>query len=140
MRLMIASVLFLLAVAAVSAAETADYVVITHQENPVSTISAQDAKNIFLGKRTTWPDGQSITVFVQEQTAANESFTRGVVKKTPQQFFTYWRKALFSGTGTPPKSLPDDQTMKRFVASNPLAIGYILPESLDETVKSLEIR
>ncbi|PLX81939.1 MAG: ABC transporter substrate-binding protein [Desulfuromonas sp.] len=137
---MIVSVLFLLGMALGDPSQAADYVVINHRENPVSTLSAQEAKNIFLGKKSTWPEGEAITVFLQGQTAVNGSFTRGVVKKTPEQFFTYWRKALFSGTGIPPKCLAEDRAMKKSVASTPGAIGYISPEALDDTVKVVEIR
>ena len=122
-----------------SLALAADYILITDNSNPVTTLSAKEVKNIYLGKKSVWSDGSHITVFTQTVSNVNRPFMKEMVRKTPQQFSTYWKKSLFTGTGLPPKDYSSDDAIKAAVAAKPGAIGYIQASSLDDTVKQLEI-
>ena len=122
-----------------SAALAEDYVLITDNSNPVTMLSAKDVKNIYLGKKTVWSDGSHLTVFTQTGSTINKAFMKEMARKTPQQYSTYWKKSLFTGTGLPPKDFSSDETIKAAVAAKPGAIGYIQAASLDDTVKQLEI-
>ena len=42
---------------------------------------------------------------------------------------------MFSGKATPPKELGSSADVKKFVASNPDAIGYIEKSAVDSSVK-----
>ena len=116
-----------------------DYVLITDNSNPVTTISAKDVKNIYLGKKSVWSDGSHITVFTQTTSGINKDFMKEMARKTPQQYSTYWKKSLFTGTGLPPKDYPSDDAIKAAVAAKPGSIGYIQASALDDTVKQLEV-
>lgn len=118
----------------------ADFVLIVNKANPVSTLSKRDAKNIFLGKKTTWGNGESIVVAIQKAEPTSAAFTKAVVNKSSQQFLNYWRKALFTGAGILPTNLDDNAVVKKFVASEEWAISYISSASLDDTVRKVEIR
>jgi ABC-type phosphate transport system substrate-binding protein len=118
----------------------ADFVVVVHSENALFWMTEQDLKQIFLGKKTTWPDRRTIDIIIQEDSVAHAGFTQEVLGKTSQQFMVYWKKMLFTGKGLLPRSARNDAEVKAFVASKPEAIGYLSPEALDSTVKKLEIR
>ncbi len=118
----------------------ADFALVVNKANSESTISENDAKNIFLGKKTAWENGTRVIAVTQENSPVHEGFTKEVVKKTPAQFSTFWKKALFTGTGTPPKDFGNDSEMKAFVAANPGGIGYIARSALDGSVKELRIQ
>ena len=122
-----------------SVAMAADYVLITDNSNPVTAISAKDVKNIYLGKKSVWSDGSHITVFTQTGSTINRVFMKEMARKTPQQYSTYWKKSLFTGTGLPPKDFSSDDAVKAAVAAKPGAIGYISVSALDDTVKQLDI-
>lgn len=122
-----------------SVALAGDYVLITDNSNPVTTISAKDVKNIYLGKKTVWSDGSHITVFTQTTSGINRDFMKEMARKTPQQYATYWKKSLFTGTGLPPKDFSSDDAIKAAVAAKPGSIGYIQASALDDTVKQLDI-
>jgi len=122
-----------------SAALAADYVVITNKSNPVTTLSAKDVKNYYLGKQTSWSDGSKVVVYTQTSSPANEDFLKQMVRKSPQQYATYWKKSLFTGTGLPPKDFGSDDEVKKAVSAQPGAIGYISASSLDGSVKKLDI-
>ncbi|MFN3616423.1 MAG: hypothetical protein ACK4K3_01415 [Aquabacterium sp.] len=45
-----------------------------------------------------------------------------------------WARITFTGRGEPPIELPDAAAVKRAVASDPLAIGYIDAADVDRSV------
>ena len=138
MRNMIILLSFVLMVFA-SSAVAADIVLVVHRSNPISSLSAQDAKMIYLGNKKSWDNGEKITLYSQYDYAVREDFTGKVLSKSGQQFATYWKKALFTGTGRPPIEVKDDAEMKKFIAIDPRGIGYITGTALDDSVKALPI-
>jgi ABC-type phosphate transport system substrate-binding protein len=128
------------ALALASAAGAADFVLVLNKNNPQPHLSENEAKNIFLGKMTTWNNGVPITMVTQENPDVHEFFVRTIVKKTGPQYTTYWKKALFTGTGTPPLVLKNDAEVKAFVAANAGGIGYVAAHSVDASVRVLDVR
>ena len=117
----------------------ADVILITNKSNPVSSVSTTDAKNMFLGKKSRWSDGSAVTAFTQKDVAVTDSFAKNFVKKSSQQFYMHWRKAVFTGKGTPPVEVENSEQMKKIVASKTGAVGYILSSELDDSVKKLDV-
>lgn len=125
---------------AVSVACADDFALIVNKANVENSISQAEAQSIFLGKKTSWPGGVSVLPVLQESTQIHEVFTKAIVGKSPGQFSSYWKKALFTGTGITPKSLNGDSEVKAFVAANEGAIGYVSAAAVDDSVKRLEVR
>lgn len=137
-NLLICSVMALMVLSATTAA--ADIVLVVNKGNPISSVSAQDAKLIYLGDKKSWDNGEKINLYSQYDYVVRDAFTSKVVNKTGQQFATYWKKALFTGTGRPPVEVKDDKEMKKFISADPRGIGYIDSSSLDDSVKVVNIR
>lgn len=131
--------LLLLLLAGATTALAADYVLITNTSNPLTSVAERDVKNFYLGKKTVWDNGDRVTVYTQTTSAVHIAFVKAVVSKTPQQYATYWKKSLFTGTGLPPKDFASDAEVKAAVAAQPGAIGYITPAALDASVKALAL-
>lgn len=130
--------LLILAICCVSV-QAADVILITDKDNPVSSLSEKDVKQIFLGKKTSWDDGSTIIAFTQTNPQVTELFAQKYLRKSFQQFNLYWKKAIFTGKGTPLHELSDSTKMKQFIAAQNGSLGYILDSELDETVKKIEI-
>lgn len=130
----------LLATVLVSPVAAADYALVVNRENPVSTISSNDVKQIFLGKKTVWDGGAPIMLYIQQDEQVTALFVEDALKKTPQQFQIYWKKALFTGTGKLPIELHGDSDMKKFIAADVKGIGYISRSALDESVKEVKLK
>lgn len=122
-----------------AACSAADFAVVVNKANRSETLSANDLRQIFLGKKTAWPDSKPVVFILQEDSAVHEAFLRKIVKKSPQQFLLYWKKALFTGKGGVPHEVPGDREVKEYVASNPSAVGYISKDAVDDSIKVLEI-
>jgi ABC-type phosphate transport system substrate-binding protein len=137
-RVWLSASLMLLAFAATVLAD--ELVLIVNPTNPIGSMAAQSVKNIFLGKRITWPNGKKIIIVIQDDTEVHASFTEQFINKSPRQLDQIWKQALFTGTGMPPQKVKNDSEVKGFVARTPDAIGYISRESLDDSVKILKAK
>jgi len=118
----------------------ADFVLIVNKANTTSSIPKQDVKKIFLGKKTTWDDGSKIELLVQSNSPVHKPFVKSMVGKNPMQFEMFWKKAVFTGTGTPPVELTDAKAVKEAVSTRVGAISFIPGDKLDKTVKTINIQ
>jgi ABC-type phosphate transport system substrate-binding protein len=64
-------------------------------------------------------------------------FYRKATGRDIAQVRAIWSKIIFTGRGLPPKQLVDSIAVKKAVAANPKAIGYIEKSALDATVKAV---
>jgi ABC-type phosphate transport system substrate-binding protein len=133
-------ILLFLLVLLPTAVAAADFVVVVNRDNPVDSLDRDEVKKIFLGRKTFWDDGAGIDVILQEEGEVHQNFVLEIVHKSPRQFEMYWKMALFSGTGIPPKQRPDSRGVKAAVAANPKMIGYIDSRQLDDTVKEVRLK
>lgn len=103
--------------------------VIVNPKN-ATAVSAEQISNVFLGK-----SNDLIGVDLPDGNAAREAFYHKVTGKDGPQLKAYWAKLVFTGKAQPLKELSSDAEVKKFVAANPTAIGYIDKGSVDGSVK-----
>jgi ABC-type phosphate transport system substrate-binding protein len=116
----------------------ADVVVIVNPKNPVSSLTAQQVAQIYLGRAGVFPSGGAVTPLdLKEGASARDDFYTKVAEKTPGQLKAYRARQMFSGNGAPPREIASDADMRKAVASDPTAIGYIDRSALDGTVKQV---
>jgi len=121
---------------ACSTAAQADVVAVVSSKNPLSALSKNEIADIFLGKRLRFPDGEQAVPIDQEPgVAARKEFYTAVVGKTEAQLKAHWSKVIFTGRGKPPAAVADSGAVKKLIAANPQAIGYIDRSLVDSTVK-----
>jgi ABC-type phosphate transport system substrate-binding protein len=133
---------FLIAVLSVGAAESAQSTtrVIVSPDVEVSDISQAEIARIYLGKKTFWDSGVRIEPsLLDEKSPVTESFLEENLKKTARQFRAYWKRHLFSGQGTAPKTFSSSKLVADFVAANPGAIGIVDGSYADDRVKFIEL-
>ncbi|MDP5211602.1 phosphate ABC transporter substrate-binding protein [Pseudoalteromonas tunicata] len=117
-----------------SAEAFTDIAVIVHPTNN-NVIEVSDLKNLYLGKKRTFPDGTpAITLSLQEGLESNSYFNQTVLEKSDSQLKAYWSKLIFTGKGTPSKQVSQDELIN-LVASNPNTIGYIDSSVVTDSVK-----
>lgn len=111
----------------------ADVVVVGNLALP-DGMSKNDAKKVFLGKKTKYAGGN---LKVIELSSAKNEFHSKVTKKSLSQLEAYWSKQLFTGKGKPPAEATDAGAMKAMIAQNTKAIGYMDEADVDGSVKVL---
>jgi ABC-type phosphate transport system substrate-binding protein len=115
--------------------------VIVSADVEVSAISQAEIARIYLGKKTFWDSGARIQPsLLDEKSPLTESFLEENLKKTVRQFRAYWKRHLFSGQGTAPKTFASSKLVADFVAANPGAIGIVDASYTDDRVKFIELQ
>ncbi len=126
-----------------SAAVYADeVVVIVNPSNALTEISVDDVKKIYLGKKKFFPNSD-VKVIPGDQPKGSESrkfFYGGIIGKTESKLKSYWSRMIFTGKGTPPKVIGHDDVVRKWVAEQPRAMGYILRSKVDNSVKVLDLK
>ena len=100
---------------------------------------SNDVQLVFLGKKTKWENGDKIYVVTLKNGALHEAFLKAYVNKTPARFSSYWKIAIVTGTGIPPKTFASEQELMGYVADKKGAVGYISSSTEPEGVKMLSI-
>jgi ABC-type phosphate transport system substrate-binding protein len=119
-----------------SAAASAQVAVVVNTKSPLATMTADQVSGIFLGKSNTLPSGATaVPTDLPDSAATRELFYTKVTGKSTAQVKAAWSRLVFSGKATPPKELASSAEVKKFVASNPDAIGYIEKSAVDSSVK-----
>ena len=115
--------------------------VIVSTDVEVSAISQAEIARIYLGKKTFWDSGARIQPsLLDEKSPLTETFLEENLKKTVRQFRAYWKRHLFSGQGTAPKTFTSSKLVADFVAANPGAIGVVDGSYTDDRVKFIELQ
>lgn len=108
-----------------SASVNAEISVVVHPSNNAE-ITKDVVSQLFLGKTKNFPDGTSAVPIGQDvNSAATSAFNERVINRSPSQVKAYWSKQIFSGKGTPPKSVSSDEDVLELIANNPNLIGYV---------------
>jgi len=103
--------------------------VIVNPKN-ASAVSAEQISNIFLGK-----SNELLGIDLPDGSPVRDAFYHKVTGKDGAQLKAYWAKLVFTGKAQPLKELASDADVKKFVAGNPTAIGYIDKAAVDGSVK-----
>ncbi len=106
-------------------AEEVEVIVITNPSVPDADITAGDLQKIFLGKKTSWSDKSSVSPAILDEGPVHEGFLKTYIKKTAKKFSGFWKKAVFTGTGTPPKSCKTEADIVAYVSATAGAVGYV---------------
>lgn len=115
----------------------ADIAVIVHPSNS-NAMDASAISRLFLGKSKKFPDGTvAIPLNQIESSTATVQFNSKALKKSSSQLKAYWSKLVFTGKGSPPKSVDNNGAVLELVSSNPNIIGYIDSNELTDKVKVL---
>ncbi len=117
-------------------AASAQVAVIVNPKSPMASIAPEQVASVFMGKSNTLPSGATaVPADLPESAAVREQFYSKAANKTGAQVKATWARLTFSGKATPPKEMTSAGDVKKFVASNPDAIGYIEKSAVDSTVK-----
>lgn len=99
--------------------------VICNKGVPQDTLSANDIQQIFLGRKTLWPDNRNIHFVVMKEGETHAEFLKDYVTKTPSQYQVFWKKMIFTGQAKAPVTVDTPEEVLTYVANTPGAIGYV---------------
>jgi hypothetical protein len=117
-----------LAIISAAGAHTEEIVVIVNTAS--ATISKEQLVDFYLGRsseRTPIDQAVGSGIYVD--------FYKKATGRDLAQIKEIWSRILFTGRGLPPRQLIDSAAVKKAVAADPKAVGYIEKSALDATVK-----
>ncbi len=111
--------------------------VIVNPSNTVSGLSLADIHKIFLGEKSTWPNGKHILLVMAAPGSAERAvILKNVYKMSENDYAKYFLQASFTGAiSAPPKDAASTAQVKQLVAENPGAIGYVNEQDVGDSVK-----
>jgi ABC-type phosphate transport system substrate-binding protein len=124
------SALFAAFLLAATAASAADLVVVGHPAGP--SLTKDQVADLFLGKNLTMTP-----VDQPEGSPVHAEFYRKATGRDVAQVKATWARLVFSGKAQAPKQAADSAAVKRAVAADPKAVGYIEKSAVDGSVKVL---
>ncbi len=101
------------------------------------TADSNVLKQIFAGVKLKWPGGERIGVVTQSDNATEKAFYENFVGKSLSQTRNDWSRLVLTGQASAPKRCSGDDAVKKAVAENADAIGFIATSSLDGSVKEI---
>jgi ABC-type phosphate transport system substrate-binding protein len=131
-----------LLLAAVDVSARADEVVpVVSAKSSITALDAGQVADIFLGKTSRFPDGTpAVPIDLAEDSPERDRFYAQYTGKSPAQVKAHWSKIIFTGRGQPPRQAANGREVRKLVAENPNAIGYIDPSLVDASVRVLASR
>ncbi|MCV2359022.1 phosphate ABC transporter substrate-binding protein [Paucibacter sp. TC2R-5] len=116
----------------------ADWVLVANAKSSINKLDADAVGNLYLGKSTDLPGVGSVAVLdLPEGSTTRDSFYQDVTKKDASALKAYWARMIFTGKGQPPRAMDSAAAVKKAVAANPSAVGYIEKSAVDASVKVL---
>jgi ABC-type phosphate transport system substrate-binding protein len=122
----------LLAIGLVAAASFAHADVVVIGNPAAAALTKDQVSDVFLGK------SQVFTPIDQPDSAAvRAEFYKKATGRDPAQVKATWSRLVFTGKAVAPKEVADAAAVKKAVAADPKAIGYIDKSAVDGSVKVL---
>jgi ABC-type phosphate transport system substrate-binding protein len=115
----------------------AQLVVVASAKSPVSNLTADQTASLFLGKTDRLGDSTVQLIDLVDTSPFRESFYAKVTGKSPAQVKATWTRLVFSGKAQFPNQATDSAEVKKFLMSNPSALGFMEKSAVDSSVKVL---
>lgn len=116
------------------AGEAGRVAVIVHPERRVE-LSREEVAQIYLRRKRFWDDGGAIVPLnLPSQVPLRARFSRLVLDQTETRLADYWNRQYFNGI-LPPATLASTEAVRRYVASDRNAIGYVPASEADGSVR-----
>ena len=121
-------------------AQESGFTVVTHQSNPIDSMSNRDLARLFLKQKTRWANGGTARPIDQRLAAPVRAlFSQVVLSRDIAEVESYWNGQVFAGRSTPPPSAGSDDEVLDFVRRTPGAVGYVSSSSDTGGVKVLSV-
>jgi ABC-type phosphate transport system substrate-binding protein len=121
-------------------ASAAEVVIITHPATGTSNLTKAEIQDIFTGRKTRWASGATMVPVLVEVDGTHEAFLSTYVQKTPAQFDTWWKRQIFTGKASPPRSFKTEREVVDFVSRTEGSLGYVSKSAVADGVKIVAVQ
>jgi hypothetical protein len=124
-----------------AADEPAELAVIVNKSQAPATADLAELRQMILGERLKWRDGETVVAVQLPQDSPERALAmKTLFRMNDAALRRYYMLAVFNGKEVAqPRDVPTAAALKKFVASNPGAVGYVLASEVDDSVKVLKV-
>lgn len=108
-----------------AAAEASGVALVSARTGGITALDRETAAQLYLGRRTTLPDGRSIRLIDLPAGPERDLFYQQLTGKNPSQIRAYWSRLVFTGRAHPPREALDADDAVRRVLADPDALAYL---------------
>jgi ABC-type phosphate transport system substrate-binding protein len=107
-----------------------ELVIIVNSAASAAGINKEQVADLYLGRTSGWtpidqaPSSPIYVEFYQKATGRDIAQVKAI-----------WSRIIFTGRGQPPKQMVNSAAVKKAVAADPKAIGYIEKSAVDASIK-----
>ena len=113
----------------------ADIYIVVNAANSVSTLSQNEALDLFMGRSRHFTGGKNAQTFdLARNSAARETFYKLLTGMDMPQVNSYWARLMFSGQTLPPQPVTSEDAMADLLKRTPGAIGYLTQPPADKAL------
>jgi len=117
-------------------AAMAELAIIVNPSYSGSSLSIDQVKDLYMGKRKSFPEGTSARPVDQPvNSSVKQEFLEKILNKSQSEVNRHWSRIIFSGKGSPPEIMDSDEAVLRWISRNENAIGYIDASRVNISVK-----
>lgn len=113
----------------------AEVVVVVHPKSPITTLSKEQVAQIYLGRADTLQP-----IDRMDDPVLRGAFYARIAGKSLAQVKSIWSKLIFTGRATPPLEVTGMAAVRKAVAGNVNAIGYLDAADVDASVRPVLIQ
>lgn len=118
---------------------SADVLIITNNNVAEDTMTEDQIKDIFLGKKIKWADNKKVHFAILKNETIHKQFLEAYIDKSKSQYKRYWKQMVFSGRGSMPVSFDTPEELVQYVAKTEGAVGYIDEGTTVVNVKTINL-
>ena len=134
-RAIVAAVALLLSLAPSAVAEDRPAIAVIVHPSRTDAFSLELLGHIYLRRKRFWDDGTPIVPLnLSAEAPLRAAFTERVLRQSDARLADYWNRQYFYGV-TPPATLASTAAMRRYVAADPNAVGYVPASEVDDSVR-----
>jgi len=115
-------------------------VLVSARAGGVPELDRETAAQLYLGRRTSLPDGRSARLLDLPAGPERDLFYERLTAKNPSQIRAYWSRMVFTGRAHPPHEASDQEDALRRVLADPSALAYLPATSIGDQPLNVLLR
>ncbi|NRB36867.1 MAG: hypothetical protein HRU20_00200 [Pseudomonadales bacterium] len=99
---------------------------VSNKDVSATALDSKELQSIFMGKKTSWDNGVSISpCYITPTSAESQRFFEDITNKNYLIFKRYWNRKLFSGNDIPPRNFSTIEDLLDYASHIKGAICFI---------------
>lgn len=103
-------------------------VAMLHPDIAITDLSIEHARDMLVGRITTWPDGKPVVLVLVDDVSSNQVLCK-ILERDTNRLLRGWKRLVYSGTGAMPVVVGTPEDAARIVAKLPGAFALV-PNSM----------